>query len=223
MVCSDLLPFKLNVIKRNSNTITELTDFKDKLNCNCYFKIDTHINYIGGMELSYYYLNSIDPSFKRESYDNLLKQQVTREKMNLKNIGNIGDLLSQRNWSYSLDEKKNHLNEVTTFLKNKNIVNKNNDLPEEFKLHNTRESEYYHNPEAYTDLRVLILRDSSLTYLKDSLSVYFKEMLLYWNSWVLNKELVEWYKPDMILEIRTERFLENVKIQMEQIKNQQGK
>jgi len=215
LVCKDFLPFDFKVIKRNSNTINALTDFSDNLNCDSYFKIDTHINYIGGMELSYSYLNNIDNNFTREKFDELIIEQITQEKVNLKHVEDMGDLLSKRNWSYSFDEKKKYLNEIAIFFKNNHILNKKNELPEEFKLHNTRQTEYYHNPEAYTDLRVLILRDSSLTYLKDSLSVYFKEMLLYWDHWIFNKELVEWYKPDLIIEIRTERFLENVKIEME--------
>jgi hypothetical protein len=85
-----------------------------------------------------------------------------------------------------------------------------------------RETEYYYNPDSFTDLRVLILRDSSLTYLKDSLSVYFKEMLLYWDHWIFNKELVEWYKPDLILEIRTERFLENMEIKFKDTKSKKN-
>ena len=56
----------------------------------------------------------------------------------------------------------------------------------------------------------MIFRDSSLHLLKNVLSIYFDETLLYWDHWFFNKELVEWYKPDIILEIRTERFLENM-------------
>ena len=215
VVCRDLLPFDYNVIKRNSNTITSLTDFVDDLDSSCYFKIDSHINYPGGKELSYSYLNNIDPSFTREKFETLFKEQITEVKTNLKHIDYMGDLLSQRNWSYSFDEKKMYQDEVAVFFENKNLINKYENLPEEFKLHNTRETEYYHNPEAYTDLKVLILRDSSLTYLKDSLSVYFKDMLLYWDHWIFNKKLVEWYKPDLIIEIRTERFLENVKMEID--------
>jgi GT2 family glycosyltransferase len=215
VVCKDFLPFNVNVIKRNSNTINNLTDFAENMDSSFYFKIDSHINYQGGKELSYSYLNNIDPTFTREKFESLFKEQINEKQTNLKHIDYMGDLLSQRNWSYSFDEKKRYQNEVAVFLNNKNLVNKNNDIPKEFKFHNTRETEYYHNPESYTDLRVLILRDSSLTYLKDSLSVYFKDMLLYWDHWIFNKELVEWYKPDLVIEIRTERFLENVKMKIE--------
>lgn len=61
-----------------------------------------------------------------------------------------------------------------------------------------------------TNLKVLILRDSSVNYLKDVLSVYFNEILLYWDHWFFNRELVGGYKPDIILDIRTERFLEKM-------------
>ena len=63
-------------------------------------------------------------------------------------------------------------------------------------------------------LRVLILNDSSISFLKEVLSIYCKELLCYWDHWYFNKELIEWYKPDIILEIRTERFLEGMESQL---------
>jgi GT2 family glycosyltransferase/glycosyltransferase involved in cell wall biosynthesis len=212
VVCQEHLPFDVCVIKRNSDNINDLPDFTENLDQNCYFKIDSHMNYIGGRELSYSYLNYIDQNFKREDFDRLLNEQITEEKVNIRHINVIGDLLSQKNWSYSPEEKEKYIDEITIKLTKKYLVNKKETLPEEFKIVGVRETEYYYNPDAFTDLRVLILRDSSLTYLKDSLSVYFKEMLLYWDHWIFNKELVDWYKPDLILEIRTERFLENMEI-----------
>ena len=82
-------------------------------------------------------------------------------------------------------------------------------LPENFKWYGIRETEYFENPNAYKDLKVLIFRDSSLNTLKNTLSIYFKELLFYWDHWFFTPELIHWYKPDIILEIRTERFLEN--------------
>ena len=35
-------------------------------------------------------------------------------------------------------------------------------------------------------------------------------MLIYWDHWSFNEEVVDWFKPDIILEIRTERFLEGI-------------
>ena len=45
--------------------------------------------------------------------------------------------------------------------------------------------------------------------LKNFLIPYFKESFFYWDHLNLDKELIEWFKPDIIIEIRIERFLEN--------------
>lgn len=37
-------------------------------------------------------------------------------------------------------------------------------------------------------------------------------MFLYWDHGNLNKDLIKYYKPDLILEIRIERFIENMPI-----------
>jgi len=95
-------------------------------------------------------------------------------------------------------------------FKNKYRRNLDKNLPEKYKLANKRETEYYENIQGLTNLKVLILRDSAYAFLKGPLSVYFKEILLYWDHWYFNKELIEWYKPDIILDIKTERFLENM-------------
>ena len=35
-------------------------------------------------------------------------------------------------------------------------------------------------------------------------------MFLFWDHGNMDKELIEWYKPDLILEIRIERFIEKL-------------
>ena len=103
-----------------------------------------------------------------------------------------------------------YFNEKTLHLRCENLKDLKDSLPEKFKSSSNRETSYYLNENAFTNLRVLILRDSSTIYLDNALSVYFKEMILYWDHWIFNKEIIDWYKPDIILEIRTERFLENM-------------
>lgn len=59
---------------------------------------------------------------------------------------------------------------------------------------------------SFSNLRVLIFRDSSIRYLKYYLGFYFREMFLYWDHGNLNKDLIKYYKPDLILEIRIVRY-----------------
>jgi hypothetical protein len=206
LVCKDLLPFKTKKIKRNYDSIKDLVpDYIDNLNPICYFKGDTHINYLGGQELTYCYLNHIDENFKRTDLDKLINDQII-----IVDFLKDGDLTNEINWSYSPDEKLDYLQEETVSFMNKSIKNIDDKLPDEFKTHGDRVSEYWMNKNSFSDKRVLILRDSSMFLLRNIISTYFKETLLYWDHWAFNEKLVEWYKPDIILEIRTERFLEHM-------------
>jgi hypothetical protein len=210
LICRDYLPFQIKLIKRNCDLIKEFVpDFAQNLDHNNYFKNESHINYYAGKELSFNYLNFIDKDFKREDLDKLMEEQISYV-----NYEHFGDLLADKNWSYSDEEKERYIHEKAVRFENKFIVDLSKNLPDKFKTVRLRKTEYYMNNNSYKDLKVLIFRDSTLNYLKDVLSVYFKEMLLYWDHWFFNKDLIEWYKPDIILEIRTERFLENMKYEI---------
>ncbi|MEQ8226416.1 MAG: hypothetical protein ABRQ37_29140, partial [Candidatus Eremiobacterota bacterium] len=178
----------------------------NNLNYLNYFKSDSHINYIGGRELTYRYLNYIDKNFKRKNLGRLLAEQ-----MSISHKKYTGDIALKINFSYSDAERKYYQDEDIITLESKCLENLKTDIPPEFKSMKKRETEYYKNKKSFTQQKVLIFRDSSLTFFKDVFSVYFKEMLLYWDYWYFNEDLIKWYKPDIVLEIRTERFLENMK------------
>ena len=217
VVCKDFLPFEIKTVKRNYDMQKEILetiipDFIEKLDPSCYFKSDSHVNYLGGKELSFYYLNHIDENFNREIFNQLFNKQISVTISEYDGDLTLNNQWSN-NWSYTEEEKKNYQNEKITVYINEYLVNFSEDIPEEFKFVGIRETEYYKNNQGWTDLRVLILRDSSTDRLKDVISIYFKEILLYWDHGIFygfNKRIVEWYKPDIILDIRTERFLENM-------------
>ena len=205
IVCKELLPFKYDIVKRNVDNIDEIIDFKDILNFQHYFKNDSHMNYDGGNLLSFKFLNYLNKNFSLKDYNKLL------DAGEYQSIYHTNDLTELFNWSYSSLERillDRGLNCVFNIPKNlKNLKNK---IPQEFLTVHTRESEYYENEESFSDLRVLIFHDSSFNYLKWYFSFYFKEMFLYWDHGNFNKSLIEWFKPDLILEVRIERFLENI-------------
>lgn len=204
LVCKDFLPFESNYEKRNFNTINnDLPDFREYLDYSCYFKNDSHINYEGGKKLSYCYLKHLDPDFDKSIFKKLISDQIIK-----RDAEHPGDLITEINWSYSNEERDDFLNDNVIQYVNKYLQLLNHKIPERFKQ-SVRETVYYENEQGLTKLKVLILRDSSLNLLKDILSIYFNEILLYWGYWSFNKDLIEWYKPDIILEIKTERFLEN--------------
>jgi hypothetical protein len=214
LVCKDFLPFDVKLVKRNYDTIKDLVpDFIKNLDPSCYFKNDSHFNFLGAKELSYSCLHYIDPNFEREDFEKLINEQVQISN-ELNKVDFIrGDLIRDENWSYSDEEKEYYPNEKLTF-RNECLIDLSENLPEKFKLVKTRETKHYKNTQGLKNLKVLIFRDSSTSLLKETLSVYFKDILLYWDHWFFNKELIEWYKPDVILEIRTERFLENMEYEI---------
>ena len=207
IVCKDLLPFEIKILKRNYDQIKDLIpDYSDKLESSGYWKTDTHINFVGGRELTFNILNHIDNNLKREDFDRLIKDQ-----MNVSDEYTMVpecDLLSH--WSYSKEELEEYRNENQIYYFNKYSLNMNHEIPEQFKFNSKRETHYCTNEKSLTDLKVLIFRDSSTEFLRNVMSVYPRELLCYWDHWCFNKELIEWYKPDIILEIRTERLLDNM-------------
>ena len=91
LVCRDLLPFKVYDIKRNYDSIKDLIpDFGKYLDNTCYFRTDSHINYLGGRELTYHYLNHIDKNFRRVDMDELFAEQLRVE-----SLSREGDLTSE--------------------------------------------------------------------------------------------------------------------------------
>jgi len=208
LVCKDFLPFDIKMIKRNYNSIKDLVpDFAEHLDHTCYFKTDSHINYLGGKELSYRYLNYIDKNFRRKDLEKLINEQI----QTIHNAERPGDLISERNWSYSNIKKEKYNNEKVVVFRNNSLIDLKENLPEKFKFDGERETEYYKNEHGFTNLRVLIFRDSMSKLIQDILSLYFKEILLHWDHWAFPEKLIEWYKPDIILEIRAEKFLENMR------------
>ena len=217
-VCKDFLPFDVKIIKRNYDLIKQLgPDLSEKLDHTCYSYTDSHINFLGGKELSYHILNYIDNQFKREDFDKLIMEQID---FNLMASPYYYDLTSRNNWSYSDEELIKYLNEKSMVLNNKFLKDLKDSIPEKFKLFYKRETNYYLNEKGFKNFRVLILHDSSISFLKEVLSIYCKEILCYWDHWYFNKELIEWYKPDIILEIRTERFLEGIESQLMYIESE---
>lgn len=78
-----------------------------------------------------------------------------------------------------------------------------------FKYCKKRELSYTYNKNSYSNLRCLLFGNLSSEFLKDWLSLYFKELFIYWVHGSMNKKLIESFNPDIILEIRVERFLEH--------------
>jgi len=205
LVCHEYLPFKFNKIKRNYDKVKEIfPDFINYLTPKDYFKYDTHINYSGGKKLSFKYLNYINNDFKEKYFNKLIDETIDPYP-----IKRFFDLLLDSNWSYSDKEKSKYTpSKIVYTIKPHYLTDKTEEIPDEFKKCRERKSTYLKNTKSFSNLKVLIFGDSFTRYLKNYLILYFKEFFCYWDHGKMNKELIEWYKPDIILEIRSERFLE---------------
>lgn len=210
IVCKELLPFyneHTTKIKRNVNEVNEIIDFENYLNHTCYYKLDSHINFKGGEILSYLFLNHIDNNFDFNKWNNILNHNFIEEKYYRNN-----DLLFPRNWSYSHKERENLLKEIQndseTIIKPKNMNPL--EIKEEFKFCKKRESFFYNNPNSFSNKTALIFRDSTFEFLINYFSFYFRNMFIYWDHATVNDSLINHINPDIILEIRMERFIEDL-------------
>lgn len=206
IVCRKFLPFKFNTMKRNVDEVLEINDFSSHLIPEDYFKNDSHMNYSGGKKLAFLILNHLDDSFNEETFNKIISNYSTLEKR-LHNY----DLVQHNYWSYSYPEKLTFVqSNLESYVRPISLECLHGLIPEKFSAVKDRKSEYFKNKNAFSNTKVLIFHDSSIKYLKWYFSFYFKEMFLFWDHGNMDKELIEWYKPDLILEIRIERFIEKL-------------
>lgn len=207
IICKDFLPFKVEYIHRDIEERNDIIDLKcDELKPIHYSKSDTHTNFKGGKLLSFKILNNIDNSFNLKDFENLIQNS------NKHIINQVYDLCYPFNWSYTYAElniKKVNgtFRGESTIYQPIHLKNLTRAIPKEFQFVHKRKSVWFKNEESYSKLKVLIFHDSTIKYLRDYLSFYFNEMFLYWDHGTFSKELIEWFKPDLVLEIRIERFI----------------
>lgn len=203
IVCRNLLPFKYYKINRLINRLP-LDDLSIYLDETDYFEHDTHMNYRGAKKLTPKILNTIDNSFDENTFYELLY-----EDSNLEFVDHYHDLLFEFNFSGPESDRIRY-NAFDTYQieKPKNLIECK--IPEKFEYCRSRKSHYYLNENSYSDLRALIFHDSTIESLQFYLPFYFREMFLFWDYGSLNEDVIKWFKPDLILEIRVERFLEKI-------------
>lgn len=218
VICKNLLPFDVDLVKRNISLVPEIIDFSDYLNPTHYYKWDSHLNYKGSEILSFKFLNHMDKELSIGDWNSLLGD-------NFEESVEIGssDLLATKNWSYGEDEriklwKENQLTKET-IIKPANLISK--DIWDDFKSFGSRDSFYWENPNSFSDKTALIFRDSTFNYFQWYFAFYFKEIFLYWDHGTVDDELIRLVNPDVIIEARVERFIENL-ITPDWVKNKEN-
>lgn len=205
VVCKKFLPFDYSTFfRRNYDFFKGLfPDFVNDLDYNDYFRLDTHMNSYGGRKLVFRILNYINSSFTINQFNEILNEYNYFDKP-------IFDLVSDINWSYSDDDLKKYDSTKYSQISHPLLNNISDSIPLEFKSSSGgRLSYHYQNDNALFNKKVLFFHDSSIESLQNFLIPFFRESFFYWDHLNLNKELIQWYNPDMIIEIRIERFLEN--------------
>lgn len=207
LVCKKHLPFNFKNINRCYDQIKDLfPDFIDCLSDEDYFKHDTHISYSGGEKISFKFLNYINKDFSIDDFKVLIHENTYPIK-----VKRVLDLLADKNWSYSLDKREKYkLMDDFITIKSSFFTNLNEFIPKEFKFCRERESHYIKNNKSFSNYKVLIFGDSFFEFVKSYFYLYFKETFFFWDHANLNKELIKWYNPDIVIELRAERFLENL-------------
>ena len=214
LICLDNIPDSYNKnnkyrfidLIKNSNSITNFIDLYDKCNLNSsdYYITDTHANNIGSLKfVKEIMTNFINNENKINDIDNFLQFD---EILNFK--GDLTNPINLNNQQLCLDL---HLHENITKITNiqfNGYINKIKDIDIEFRFCYSRPSKFVYNPNAIVKKTILIYGDSSTTNkLFELLSFYFENTFFYWNHYFINNKLIKFLNPDIIIDIRTERFL----------------
>ncbi|RAP44057.1 MAG: hypothetical protein BZ135_08790 [Methanosphaera sp. rholeuAM6] len=123
-----------------------------------------------------------------------------------------GDLFAYKNWSYQRDRfhQENSIMETESVeLKDEYEKVNPDEIPAKFRYVSIRQSRHYRNKNSVLDKKAIVIHDSTTEQLLNTFIATYREVFFYWDHWYFNRDLVEWFKPDDVIEIRTERFLEN--------------
>ena len=82
-------------------------------------------------------------------------------------------------------------------------------IPFEFREFANLKSKYYKNKDSISPQRALIILDTTAENVIIPFVAYYNEVFFYFDEWYFNKDLIDWFKPNIIYEIRGERNLQN--------------
>lgn len=208
IVCRDYLPITPKIQKRSYDSISDLAkDFLTILEPCDYYKSDSHINFEGALKYSSHILHDIRSDIPAEKYYEALKENLI-----VSEVAVEGDICK---FSEPDITKKEIIKQYFFPLMEQSgkyeYLDDGFEIPEKFRKVGTRDSVYVKNRFSLSDMKCLLLRDSTSNRFINPLNVFFRSLFAYWDHWNFNTQLVDWYKPDIIMEIRTERFLEGMK------------
>lgn len=163
---------------------------------------DSHINWLNAYQMLPSLLAALGMPHIYDSVKYLVSQPTW---FHVQTRRWVGDLVSPANYHLELPS--------TQFVTDTQIFSylpcRSNQeaIPDEFKTVHSRLSGWFANDRSLTPKRLLLFRDSTAEYFLPFLNSVFREVFAYWDHWDFNIDLIGWFKPDIIIEMRTERFL----------------
>ena len=163
-----------------------------------YYKTDSHINHQGSLLIFYKIMEILGFEKPDIKYNIHIHNNYKGDLTEFDNIG--------------IEENK------TSFIKEDvvfhNVINDSKNVITKLNPYNricfSRQSKYFINENYIINKKILIFGDSTTSdqLLFDYFTSIFKETLFYWSHFYINNDLIKEYNPDIILDIRTERFLQ---------------
>lgn len=208
VLLKDYLPVDTSNFKRYIPEIEDyVIDLLPVLDVEDYLINDTHISKYSGLKVIPYVLSKLHgntPDYYRKMFDERLKI-----------IPSVceGNLFYDFNWSYDFDDLyyKYALIQIKEVMYEDSCYEVDSeDIPEEFRKFSKRESVYIKNPDSISDKKVLILHGSSAVNMRPVITSYYREAFFYWDHSYFSRNIIEWFKPDVIFEFRIERFFEKM-------------
>ena len=216
VICRNLIPIDTSKLYRVS---INQDDFHviDNLNNNHYYKGDSHTNIIGMKQILKEILNICFPN--NDKLNEYFEQKIQLNKYDNKIYR--GDLTNKMNIGKDTLylEKDPEYNEDYYFINSNSendpehdYINYNHLLPVKYRHCFLRDTIYLKGEKSFFKKKILIFGDSSIDRIIKMFEFFFQETIFYWNHWIIPDDLIKTYKPDIIMDIRTERFLDNVNI-----------
>ena len=208
IILKEELPFDSKNPRRNVDQINEYVhDLLSIMDSHDYLINDFNLKQSSIVKIVAYILSYFYPV--KNMY------QYTEELMNNLNVDFVyhkGTLFKNDHWSYSKDDESyKEYSKIFTEKFDVNSIDYFPLIPRQFKIFNNKRSIHYRNDGSISNKKALILVKSINSFsFVPVLSSYFREVFFYqdWNYY--NPYLVEWFKPDVVIEIKDEKELENM-------------
>lgn len=214
VICRDNLPEPyhesslyrhINYIKPHIKSNFIDLHVKCSLTSSDYYLTDSHINDVGSLKITKAIMkhfifdndkiNEIDKFLQKITIHNY--QGDLTHPINLKNQA----LVTELNLCEHTDKIRNVM-----FNSYENIITS---VDIKYRFCFSRPSIYVYNKNAIINKTILIYGDSTtFNKLHELISFYFQKTFFYWNHFFVNTDLIDAINPDILIDIRTERFLD---------------